>query len=234
MKKIFAIFIVGVILLGVTVFAQDTPNTLDQNVQNFVKDVAQTKGVNSSDIAGVKELDMNNLPKEVNIKNIDNNNLALYEINVTNESKPVYVVTASSKFFKQTVKKYAQRMLLAFGFNGDIMASTFLKTSVGVTTSLQKGYVMTRDGSISGLSTNLEVVQNDLGAPIEVTIYKNSQPIGFRNSFTEKAPGVYSDYDTASGGAVTFQKGDVISLKIDVPGNAQVKDVTSLLEIETE
>ena len=234
MKKIFAIFIVGIILFTVMVVAQETQVSSTQSALDFVKSVASGKGINQSDISGVKELNLTSLPQEVNLKNIDTTNLALYQLNVTNKTKPVYLITASSKFFQQTVQKYAQRMLLAFGFSGDILQSTFLKTSVGVQTSLVKGYVMTRNGQISGLSTNLEVVKNPTGAPIEITIYKNSQPVGFRNTFTESSPGVYNDYGTSSGGSVTFEKGDVISLKIDVPKNADVKDITSLLEIETQ
>lgn len=231
MKKIFSLFIIGIILLGVTVFAQDL-NT-DKKAQDFVKEVAQKKGIEEDKISGVKELNLNELPEEVNIKNVDTTNLALYQIDVDNEENPVYVVTASSKFFKETLKKYSQRMLLTFGLAGEAQDSTFLKTSVGVTTDLQKGYVMTRDGAISGLSTNIEIVEKSSPQPIEITIYKNSEKVGFKNEFYETEPGIYVDYDQANGGILSFERGDVISLEINVPENTKVKDITSLLEIET-
>ncbi|MDA3836916.1 MAG: hypothetical protein PF542_04805 [Nanoarchaeota archaeon] len=231
MKKIFAIFVIGVVLLAVTVFAQGAAD--DKAVENFVKDVASVKGVEKSTIKGVKELDLRDLPQKVNLNNIDETNLAIYEID-TDAEKPVYVVTASSKFFKETVRKFAQRMLLAYGFNGEIMETTFLKTATGVVTSLQKGYVMTRDGAISGLSTNLEIIEKTSSEPIEVVVYKNSEKVGFRNMFNLNEPGIYSDYDTISGGTIVFEKGDVISLEINIPENTRVRDVTSLLDIETE
>ena len=155
-------------MLGVTVLAQDI-NT-DRKAQDFVKDVAEKKGIQEDQIEEITELDLNELPEEVNLQNIDTTNLAIYRINVSEEKEPVYVVTASSKFFKETIKKYSQRMLLTFGFNGETQDTTFLKTSTGVTTSLEKGYVMTRSGAISAISTNIEIIKTTSYEPIEIII----------------------------------------------------------------
>lgn len=231
MKKVFAVFIMTFVLLGATAFAQEI--SIDADAKDFVGEVAVAKGVDKNKIRGVKELDMNALPEKVNLKNIDNNNLALYEIEVENETEPVYVITASSKFFKKTVRAFSNKMLLSFGFNGEILQSSFLKTSTGVVTSGEKGYVMARDGAISALSTNLEIIENTNNSIIEVIIYKNSERVGFRNTFVSGEPGVYSDYDTLSSETVLFEKGDVISIEVIVPENAKVRDVITLLEIET-
>lgn len=231
MKKIFSIFMIGIILLGVSVFAQEV--STEKKVQDFVKDVAEKKGIEEDKIEGIKELNLNDLPQEINIQNVDSTNLALYEIKVNGEETPVYVITASSKFFKETIKKYSQRMLLTFGHSGNIEETTFLKTATGVTTSLEKGYVMTRDGAISGLSTNIEIISKDTSEPIEIIIYKNSQKVEFKNEFFETKPGIYVDYDQINGGILTFERGDLISLQIKIPTQTQVKDITSLLEIET-
>ena len=229
MKKVLAIFILGLIIFGASAFAQSFSQ--DEPVNNLVKEALKAKGVDEEKINNVKEVDFKNLPKEINLKNIDETNLAMYEVNVTNENKPVYIITASKKLFKETVQKIAQKIFLNFGFDGEITKTTFLKTASGVTTSLEKGYVMTRDGSITGLSTNLEVL-NDANTAIEIILYKNSEEVGFRNTIIPDSIGVYKDYDTISSNTLNFEKGDVISLKINFQGEIKVKDVISLLEIE--
>lgn len=231
MKKIFALFIISVIMLGTTVIAQTV--TPEKSVDELVEEVIQTKGIDRELVEGVEEVDFNDLPEEINLKNIDDNNLALYAVNVTGEEKPVYIITASQTLFEKTVKKFAQRMALNFGFSGEVSQTTFLKTATGVVTMLDKGYVMTRDGSITGLSTNLEIVKRTNDFPIEVLIYKNGELVGFRNTFNAESVGVFNDYDTISGETLIFQKGDVISMKVNVPGGTVVKDITTLLEIET-
>jgi len=231
MKKIFALFIIGVVLLGTTVIAQTT--TTEKSVDELVNEVISAKGIDKAAVEGVKEVDFNDLPEEVNLENIDDHNLALYAVNVTGEDKPVYVITASQTLFEKTVQKFAQRMMLNFGFSGELTQSSFLKTATGVITMLDKGYVMTRDGSITGLSTNLEIVERGDDEPIEVLVYKNSELVGFRNTFNSKIIGIVNDYDTISGETLRFEKGDVIALKVIVPQNTRIKDVTTLLEIET-
>ncbi|NCN86206.1 hypothetical protein GW932_00060 [archaeon] len=231
MKKVIGLFVIVFLVLGVTVFAEEL--SLDKKVEDFVKDVATTKGVDKEKITGVKQVDFNDLPKEVNIQNIDETNLALYEINVLDE-KPVYVVTASSQLFTETIKKYAQRMLLTFGLSGEISNSVYMKTAAGVITDLEKGYVMTRDGTITGISTNIEITERLNSNPIEIIIYKDGEEVGFRNSFNSDKTGIYSDYDTVSSGTIKFNKGDLISIKVNVPAGTKVKDITTLLEIETE
>lgn len=230
MKKFLVLSLAVILILGVTVFAQ---TVLDKDVEEFVKDVASIKGVDKNTIEGVKQVDFNDLPEEVNIKNIDETNLALYEVNVENE-KPVYVITASSEMFKETVKKYTQRMLLNFGFSGEIVETNYLQTATGVTTGLEKGYVMSRDGSITSLSTNLEVTEKENSHPIQIIIYKNSQEVGFRNSFDVSKTGIYNDYDLISSGTLNFNKGDVISVKVLLPENTKIKDITTLMEVSTE
>ena len=66
-------------------------------------------------------------------------------------------------------------MLLDFGINGEVDTPTFLNTPNGVEGSLEKGYVMIRDGSITGLSTNLEVLSGE--GSVEIMVYVNGQPI---------------------------------------------------------
>lgn len=217
-------------MLGASVVAEEI--SVDKKADQFVRDVAKMKGVNESNVRGIKELDVANLPGKVTFENIDENNLALYEIDVSDSEEPVYIVTASSDFFKKTVRVFAQRMLLSFGYSGEVDSDSFLKTSSGVDTTLENGYVMTRDGSITGLSTSLEIISSTSKNPVEIRVYKDSEKIGFRNSIIFNSEGVYTDYDTIDSDILNFEKGDVISVEVDVPEGIKIKDVITLLEIE--
>jgi hypothetical protein len=233
MKKVLSVFAISFILiLAAGVFAQT--NTLSDDVEKFVKDVAQTKGVNPSQVEGVKQVDFNELPEQIKLENIDNTNLALYELSVKNDQKPLYVITASETQFEKTIEKFTKKMLLNFGSNKEISIPTYLETSTGVQNSKEKGYVMMRDGSITGLSTNLEITDPEENKSIEIVIYKNKEVVGFRNTFSAEKTGVQNDYDTLSENLLKFQAGDVISIAIIVPEGAKVKDITTLMEISTE
>ncbi len=230
MKKYLIFFVFAIVLLGTTVFAETTQIT--ENVQDFVKNVIKTKGVDETQIGEITEVDFNNLPEEINLQNIDETNLALYEVQVTDEEKPIYIITASDTKIKETIKEFAQKMLLTFGYNGVISETSFLKNAVGVLGSQEKGYVMIRKGSITGLSTNLEAI--DGAGNVEIIIYKNGKEFGFRNTFTVTETNTYEDYDSISQGILTFEKGDLISMKVVLTGNIQIRDITTLLEIETK
>lgn len=229
MKKYFAFLILGIILVGVA-FAQTTQIT--QEVEDFVKNVAKSKGIEEDRVTSIKDVDFKKLPTDLNLQNIDETNLALYEVQVTDEEKPVYIITASKTKIKETVAGFAQKMLLTFGYNEVIKETTFLKNAVGVLGSHEKGYVMIRDGSITGLSTNLEAI--DGAGNVEIIIYKNGEEIGFRNSFTITETRTYEDYDSISKDILNFEKGDLISVEVKISGNLQLRDITTLLEIETK
>ncbi len=125
-----------------------------------------------------------------------------------------------------------KRQFLNFGFSGAMTSSDFLKTATGVKGSLEKGYVMVRDGSITAVSTNLEVLQNSAGS-LEIIVYRNGKPIGFGNTFSTDTLGVKKDYDVQSKGIVTFQAGDVISVYIRAEGIVVWSDVVTIVEITT-
>jgi len=133
------------------------------------------------------------------------------------------------------------RQFLQFGFDGE-MTSGFLETATGVEGSLEKGYVMMRPGSITAMSTNLEIVT--IGVPkedvhsgegngqIEIIIYKNGEQIGFGNSL-EGDLGIKKDYDVQSNGVVTFEPGDLISVSANSKEGFVWQDVITMIEITT-
>jgi len=235
MKRFSIVLVLAVVLLlGTSVLAQNIP--VSKDISDFVKDVAIKKGISEDQITNVEQVDMNNLPEEITIENIDETNLAMYKLDVEdlNGTKPVYVITASKEKFEKEVKKFASKMLLNFGFSGKMNTSTFLLSGTGVQGSYDKGYVMLRDGSVTGLSTNLDIKNSFPDGVAEIILYKNGETIGFRNTINLKESGSKLDYDLINEGTINFQKGDIISAKVLLSDGVQVSDVNTLLEITTE
>lgn len=243
---LFSLLVIG--FLGLVVSAQagsssDTPGLVKnatEKASDYVVDFVQKRGISSSDVSMVREVDFNSLPKDVNIQAAGDHNLAIYEISYNDQEKGtqenVYVVSYSTeKIRKQGDLIVAQdkRNFLSFGYSGEMPGSGFLKTASDVETSLEKGYVMMRKGSITAISTNLEVSNRTQG-DIELIVYVNGQEISFGNLLSTESAGVKKDYDVMSKGAVTFRPGDVISAEVKGAPGAVWKDVNTLIEITTE
>ncbi|MEK6913393.1 MAG: hypothetical protein AABW47_01850 [Nanoarchaeota archaeon] len=249
-KKLFAIFGICVIVLLVTsvimsatgeddiseaVKEKISTASLPDSVQEYVGDFINQKGISSESINNITEVDFNSLPKEVNIENVDNTNLAIYQIDYKNpasSNNKVFVVTyAVEKLASQgdIIISQDKREFLNFGFDGEMKESGFLKTAVGVEGGLEKGYVMMRSGSITGISTSLELLGGN--GNLEIIVYKNGKPIPFGNSFIVENIGMKKDYDVQSKDTITFEAGDVISLYVQASEGISWKDVTTLLEI---
>ena len=92
---------------------------------------------------------------------------------------------------------------------------------------------MIRGGSITGLSTNIQTISGS--GVIYITLYKNGEAIGFRNSLIIEPgsePGkVMKDYDTQSIGTVSYEQGDVISMYVESEGDLIWQDVITRVEI---
>jgi len=250
-SKLFTIFGIGIVVLLITGFIMavegdvltaeetqksknDTSSSSSQNVKKYIEDFVEKKGIDSSEINNVTEIDFNSLPKEVSIENVNNANLAIYQIdyNQGSSNEKIFLVTyAVEKLESQgdLIVSQDKREFLNFGFDGGMIGSGFLKTSVGITGSLEKGYVMMRDGSITGISTSLEILEG--AGELNIVIYKNGNPIQFGNSFVVDSIGVKKDYDIQSKDTVVFQAGDVISLYVQSADGISWKDDVSLVEI---
>ncbi len=231
MKKGFVVFGVLVVLFLATSVVAETMNVSGE-IDLLVHDVLESKGLTGEGVGAVREVDFNNLPDNINIDNIDDTNLALYEVDMGPEEKPVYIVTASESKFKKVISKFSKKMFLSFGYSGGIIESTYLKSATGVLGDLDKGYVMMRKGSVSGISTNLEILGGE--GVVEMIIYKNKEEVGFRNSFNIDGSGIYNDYDVMSEGILNFEPGDVISVYVNLEKDIKVNDVTTLLEVATD
>ena len=254
MKKIgvtLVLCIVVLLVIGVFVAAADL--VIDEGIPEFTDRVAGSldsadkivpyvvnfmdkRGITSDKISNLTTVDFKDLPKEVNIENVGDNNLAIYQIDYEEDGTEdkLFVVTYSVEELRaqgDLIIAHDKRQSLRFGFAGEMIVDGFLKTATGVEGSLEKGYVMMRPGSITGLSTNLEVVNGGVGQ-IDIIIYKNGKQIGFGNSLNVDV-GVQTDYDVQSKDVVTFVQGDVISVYVDAPDGVVWKDVITMIEITT-
>ncbi len=236
-KILVSLGLSAIVLLLVSVVAAAagsfTGATVDESAEKYIGEFVEKRGIQTESINNVSKVDFDSLPKEVNIENVGDTNLAIYEIDYDEqtEKKKVFVVTYSVEQLRKQgdlIIAHDKRQFLNFGFDSE-MNSGFLETATGVEGSLEKGYVMMRHGSITGLSTNLEVVGE--GGQVEIIIHKNGEKVGFGNSLSGST-GVQKDYDVQSNGVVTFEPGDVISVYADAPETV-FSDVITMIEITT-
>jgi hypothetical protein len=257
MKKILSIFVLMIfVLASAGVFAgngngspPDSPGNPSEDegglseeelnleyVQNFIN----KSGISPENILQIEEADYENFSSGINIQNLNSQNFAIYEISFldnSGEEKNVFVLSYSSENLvspEESSVSSSNRQFLNFGYEGIKNSSTFLKTSTGIQTGSLKGYVMTRSGSITGLSTNLESLTNSSGT-IEIIVYKNGEEVGFRNVINSNSVGSKKDYDIQAIGNLDFDAGDLISVYLLLVGEEEIvwKDVITLLEITT-
>ena len=212
-KKILIFTLVFVMFLATSVVAETISVT--NEINEIVNDVSSAKGFTKENVKEVKEVNFSELPEEISLQNIDDTNLAIYKVDM-GEEKPLYAITASEtkskkviqNFSNKTILNSSNKMMLNFGFAEEIYESSYLKSATGVLGDNGKGYVMMRNGSITGMSTNLEVIEGK--GEIEIIINKGNDIVEFRNAFNVQNPGIITDYDTLSEEILNFQPGDII------------------------
>ncbi len=215
---------------------------VSDSVKGFVDEFVGKRGIDPGSIRNVSQVDFEKLPKEVNIKGVDKSNLAIYQVDYENpENKrpeKVFVIGYSVEKLKaqgDLIVAHDRRNFLDFGSAGLVEGSAFLNTAAGVGTDIKKGYVMAREGSITALSTNLEIVKsNSEGvSKVEIIVLKNGEPIRFGNTLDASSLGVKKDHDVQSKDVVTFRPGDVISAYAQTSSGVGFKDSIVLVEITT-
>lgn len=215
------------------------PLSIADGAKKYIEEFVEKRGIEAEQVTNISEVNFEDLPKEVNIENVNDANLAIYQVNYNEDNsntaaddKQIFVITYSTNELKEQgdlIIASDKREFLNFGYNGELKKSDFLKTATGVGSSLEKGYVMARKGSITAITTNLEIVKE--GESVEIIVYKNGEAIMFGNTLDADSLGVVKDHDVQSKGVVTFEPGDVISAYVQVDG--AVQDVITLVEITT-
>lgn len=233
MKRwIFGMSFIVIFIMASSVLAESVG--LSSDAEGVVNNIIENKGINEEDIQSVEEVNFEDLPDQVELGQIDTTSIAIYKVDYGTD-KPLFVLTASDESleaYKESTNTISKVMFLNFGYNGMMEESGFLKTATGVEGSTEKGYVMMRAGSITGLSTNIDVLGGE--GSVEVIIYLNGEAVGFRNTIVGDSTGVKKDYDTQSLGVVNFEKGDVVSVYVNTESNIMFKDVINLVEISVE
>lgn len=221
-KLVVICFVCSLILMVGTLAMPD----VKEDIKELVK---EKKGVDIQD-EEIEEINFTDLPSELDIDKVSDTNIAIYKVNYTAD-KPLFVISSGEPTAAVEGPVISEaRSLLSFGYAGEKSESGFLKMESGVEGSLKKGYVMMRPGSITGLSTNLEVTDAGVG-DIEIIIYKNGNEVGFRNILSAGSLGVKMDYDVLTKDIVNFKAGDTISVYVKLRSGAVLSDVTTVLEI---
>jgi len=230
MKKegIVVLAFVLVISAGL-VIAQTVSEGLSSDEEKYIKDFVNKSGINDQEITSVEKIDQNKLPDDVDIKKIDENKVGIYQINYSknNVDKKVFVITyASNEFNKVQTGKNIQT--LYFGYSGISSESSYLESSGGVKLNENIGYVMMRFGSITGISTSLEVPEGE--GKLYIRVYKNGKDTGFGNlisSYDSKK----IDFDTQSEEVLSYIPGDIISVYVEINGNIKWGNSVTSVEI---
>jgi len=236
MKKLvfvaFAVFMIAGLVGGV--FAVEQLQDISEDTIEFVKKfVKEKKEIVEADVIGIKKIDLENPPEGIIIEKVEDTNIALYEVNYNedNQNKKVFVLTYGDQDISQQVD-YKNVQYLTFTDSLDSDEERFLMIE-SVRGSEELGYVMLDRGSITGLSSVLEITNSSVGE-IELVIYKNGEDVGFRNSIDSSQAGVEKDFDLQSENVIEFEPGDVISVKASSTGDAGWKNVITTLKIATE
>ena len=218
-----AVFASGIMafLMISFVIAQTLGEDIEKNIEKILKE----------NVSNITEVDPSS--DEINIKNATlDNNIAIYKAELEGGDH-LFVITFSSEGFKKISQVYHSVSFLSFGMNEERNSSAFLKMSSGVEGSLENGYVMVRSGSVTGISTNLEVGQGTDSGSVKVLIYKNGERIGLGNMVDASSSGTKNDYDIQSRDIVNFSPGDVISVYAENSEGVSFSDLTTIVEIST-
>ena len=232
-KEVLLSVLVILFIFSAGVLAQEvTKEGLTQEeVDNFITEfVEDTNFIDEGKVENINEVDQSDLPEDIQVQDIDENNLGIYEVNFTDdlgEKKKVFVVTyATNEFKKKEVSITKNVQYLYFGISDEMDESSYLETSSGVKTGKQIGYVMLRSGSITGISTSLEVSG---AGKLLVKVYKNGEDTGFHNLITTEGKSNI-DFDLQSEDILNYQPGDIISVYVQQFGTVDWNNVVTSVE----
>ncbi len=231
MKNKFTFISIALILVTLSVVIANAE--MSKESEDFVKKLGEE--IKNKKITEVKKIDFNNVPEQVKIENIDETHLSMYELTSEEEpEKPLFMITFSEKYIpKQNPMTYS-RTLLDFSLPNEINESDYMQMSNGITSDLDMGYIMTRKGSITGISTIADISEKDNSGVVEIIIYKNGEEVGFRNIIDASSAGIKKDFDLQSIDTINFNQGDIISVFVKVNGKIVIKNILTNLEITTD
>src|SRR3989338_5703995 len=133
MKK-EAIIALGLIILIAGAFAQtvsqEETEQVTKEISSYIKSFIEKEGIKESQIINISQVDINNLPEEIEIKKIESNNIGLYKINYAknNFSKKVFLVAYSTNELKKGTEYITKNIQsLVFGSSKESSSSEYLE-----------------------------------------------------------------------------------------------------------
>lgn len=237
--KVFSAFAIMLFFVLAGVIAENSDVIDMNNVANetkvYIEKFLKQEAIEPNEINAIQKIDLGNPPDDVKIKNVDDAAIDIYQVNYTQgtEDKKIYVVSYATTNFIPPAETLGLPPLeyLHFGENALSNGTIYLKTAAGVRSSAEQGYVMIDSGSITGLSTNLNIVNSGEGN-VHVIIYKNGESTGLRNTFDASKSGIEKDYDSQSPDVVIFVPGDIISVVVEAPESISWDDVITMVKVE--
>ncbi|MFA6022750.1 MAG: hypothetical protein WC781_01540 [Candidatus Pacearchaeota archaeon] len=231
MKKEVIVVLGFIFLISAGAFAQTiSDGAVSKEVSDYVSSFVEKGGIDSDKITDIQQVDQSSLPDDVQIKTIDENNVGIYEVNYTegNKSENLFIVTYSANELPKLETAITKNIqYLTFGFSGESVKSRYLDSATGVQSSAERGYVMMRPGSITGISTSLGI--KDGTGKLYIKVYKNGVDTGFSNMITSSDQKKI-DFDTQSENVLTYVPGDVIAVYVENVGNVDWNNVITTVE----
>ncbi|MEM4625737.1 MAG: hypothetical protein QXJ28_03175 [Candidatus Pacearchaeota archaeon] len=230
---VFCVFVILSIFIFENVFSEEIKEDIGNYLVSVVSEVIfKAAGKDKITLEKVSKLNQDELPNRIVIEKVKENNVGIYEIEYKDreESKSLFLLTYATNSFKEksnvsSTSKAIQ--LLNFGYKGESEDSDYLEVFSGVKTGPDKGYIMIRSGSITGISSSLDLRGE---GEVEISVYKNGVDTGFRN-LIGSTDSKKIDYDIQSEGALTFNPGDIISVYVSVNGDVIWSNDITLVEI---
>ncbi len=237
MKKEVVIILALLFVFSASVLAQTisgengstASKSISENAEEFIREFIEKTGVaKQEEVQSINEINQSSLPKDIEIKNVDENRVGIFEVNYidNNESKKVFIVTYSTLQLPTKELSMKNIQYLNFGYSKTSKESSYIETSTGVSLSDEKGYVMLRPGSITGISTSLDI---DGKGKVNIKVYKNGEDTGFSNTISSLDKKKI-DYDLQSENIINYLPGDVISVYVEKSGNAKWGNVITIVE----
>lgn len=217
-KSMFVYLVIFLsIFLFVGVFAD---NPVNEDVSRYISNFLEKSGVDSESVREIREVNQSELPSGVDIKDIAENKVSIYEAKVQKDSeeKNLFIVTYSTDKFVPRERPSKAISYLNFGIKEINSDSRLLDNS---------NQVMMRSGSITGISTSLVAEGEGI---IQVKILINGEDVGFENLIFSDS-GNKIDFDSQSEGIVNFYPGDTISVYLEVQGDVNWSEVSTIAEI---
>lgn len=192
------------------VFLVSAETEWDSHLNKLIED----QGVLSGDVTNISELDKENLPKDIIISNVDENNVGIYDVDYFDgiSNKTIYVVSfATQEIEESPIGKIENYEYLAFSGNSGEIGE----------------FLVLDDGSIVGLSS---VVDYSGSGEIFVEVYVNSELMFISNEILSS--GDSFDYDIQSIGIDDFSFGDFISVKVISTESISIEEVKTIVKIK--